>query len=91
LFAYSRIVACCKAMGGEKRMRRPPWGSDRITGRNGPEQATKMPEMAESFDLPNARIGAMAADFRAARVQFHVASRQGLRSHFALPIPCHQR
>jgi hypothetical protein len=61
-------VVRCKAIGAEEWGRRRPCGAHGITARDGLERATKMPEMAEIFDLPNARIGAMAADFRAARV-----------------------
>jgi hypothetical protein len=50
-----------------------------------------MPEMAEIFDLPNARIGATAADFCAVLAELHVESRQARRARLALPIPCHQR
>jgi hypothetical protein len=42
----------------------------------GPEQATKMPEIAEIFALPAAPIGATAADFCAVLTERHVQRRQ---------------
>jgi hypothetical protein len=50
-----------------------------------------MPEIAEICSPPNARIGAMVADFCAVLADLHMESRQALRSRFALPISCHQR
>ena len=90
-FAYSRIGARCKATGGEKRECRRPCRAHGITARVGPEQATKMPEIAEIFTLPAAPIGATAADFCAVLAELHVESRQARRARLALPIPCHQR
>jgi hypothetical protein len=51
----------------------------------------KMPELAEIFALPNARIGATAAGARAAAVEHHLRGGRGQGTRVALPIPCHQR
>jgi len=66
-------------------------GASGITGNDGPEQATKIPEIAEICSPPNALIWATVADFCAVLAELHVESRQARRARLALPIPCHQR
>jgi hypothetical protein len=84
-------MARCKAIGTEERERRTPYRGHEITGHDGAEQATKIPEIAEFLALPAAPIGATAADFCAVLAELHVESRQALRSRFALPFLGHQR
>jgi hypothetical protein len=90
-FAYSRNGRRCKATDREKRVRRPLCGVGGITAASGQEPAMKMPELAEIFALPNARIGATAAGARAAAVEHHLRGGRGQGTRVALPIPCHQR
>jgi len=72
VIAGGRIVAPCKAMGGENRECGAPFRAHGITARSSPEPAIENPEIAEIFDLPDARSGATVADFCAVLGERHV-------------------